>query len=239
MDKLVWLLTGLTALWLMRMLACLAAPRMAHPEGRLRQMAVGVSLTVTLTALTAALLAFAGVLTAVTGWQAGLLICAGSMIFPVMGTPAAFGGMRWGEEGFAYRDGLGRARFARWAEVLAAEQLVIPRQGGGFDRQVTALYLPGRTLVIHRSLEGHELPFLNRLREKRPDLPECRPEGCRVFSPWGTRALYAVILLALTAFALMGAAAGARYAWLWALPALWAVYMVVTAVRTGNERNGT
>ena len=129
------------------------------------------------------------------------------------------------------RDALGRARTYCWADVLAAERLIIPHRGRGFDMEITAVYLPDRTLTLRRTLEGTELPFLSLLKDKRPDLPDRNPDGRRVYSAGTSLAVSAVMGLFLLAFALAGMEETARYGWLWLPVALWTVYFgLMTAV---------
>lgn len=195
------ILIALTAAWTVYLLIRLPAPKLDGAEGKIRQTPSSVGMTIEVAAAVLILLLVCGMMVHGSGWQVALMVWGGAGMFLTAGTQMAFDGVRWSKEGIACRDALGRRRFLRWDEVLAAREMTIPRKGGrGFDQQLTAVYLPGQNLLVRRTLEGYELPFLTMLREKRPDLPDVRPEGCRDFPRWPNVTIwtsFAVVALAL------------------------------------------
>ena len=231
MDNVVLVLLALTAAVQLYVLTRLPAPKLPGATGTLRRQP-GAAVTAVVVALVVLLIqGLCAVWTLQGGWWITLILWAGSLLFLLMGAPLALDGVRYGLEGFAMRDALGRARTYRWTDILAAEALVIPRRGRGFDMEITAIYLPDRTLTLRRTLEGTELPFLNLLKEKRPDLPGRNPDGRRVYSAGASLAVSAVMGLFLLALALEGMEEPARYGWLWLPVALWTVYFgLMTAV---------
>lgn len=233
MDKFVLALIALTAAVQLYALTRLPAPSLPGATGKMRRQpgSVGAALTIgAVLLLVMGLLTF-GVMQDGDGWRIALIIWAASLLFLLMGAPLALDGVCYGPEGFAMRDVLGRARTYRWADILAAERLIIPHRGRGFDMEITAVYLPDRTLTLRRTLEGTELPFLSLLKDKRPDLPDRNPDGRRVYSAGASLAVSAVMGLFLLAFALAGLEEPARYGWLWIPVVLWTVYFgLMTAV---------
>lgn len=203
MDIVMMTLIVLTAAWTVYLLTRLPAPEIAGAKGSLRQMPASVGMTIEAAVAVLFLLAVSGMMVRGGGWQAALLVWGGALLFLMAATQMAFDGVRWSGEGLAFRDALGRRRFLRWEEVLAARAMTIPHRGRGFDQQVTAVYLPGQTLLIRRTLEGHELPFLRMLREKRPDLPDTKPEGCRDIPRWPEVATWTALAIVLLALVLM------------------------------------
>lgn len=222
-------LLALTAVWQIYLLVRLPAPKLPGATGKLRRQPGGVAMAIMLAAVLVFLLWICTAWTLQGGWQMALICWAGSLLFLLAETSLALDGVRYGPEGFALRDGLGRVHTYRWQDVLAAEGLVIPRRGRGFDMEITAVYLPDRTLTLRRTLEGTEQPFLALLKAQRPDLPDRNPDARRVYSPWPSLAMAGVIGLFLTAFALAGMEDPARYGWLWLLVALWMVYFFLMA----------
>lgn len=233
MDKLVLAVIVLTAAVQLYALTRLPAPSLPGAMGKMRRQPGSVGAAVTIgTALlfVMGLLAF-GVMQDGDAWRIALIIWAASLLFLMMGAPLAMDGVRYGPQGFSLRDGLGRGRCYRWEDVLAAEKLIIPRRGRGFDVEIVAVYLPERTLTLRRTLEGMELPFLSLLKDKRPGLPDRNPDGRRVYSAGASLAVSAVMGLFLLAFALAGMEEPARYGWLWLPVVLWTVYFgLMTAV---------
>lgn len=227
MDNLVLALLALTAAVQLYLLVRMPAPKMPGAAGKLRCQPGGGAMAVAAAVVTWLLLAFCAVWTLQGGGQLALILWAGSLLFLLMGAPLALDGVRYGPEGFAMRDALGRARTYRWTDILAAERLIIPHRGRGFDMEITAVYLPDRTLTLRRTLEGTELPFLNLLKEKRPDLPDRNPDGRRVYSAGASLAVSAVMGLFLLAFALAGLEEPARYGWLWIPLLLWGGYFLL------------
>lgn len=231
MDNLVLALLALTAAVQLYFLVRMPVPKMLGAVGKLRRQPGGAAMAVAAAVVTWLLLAICTVWTLQGGGQLALIIWAGALLFLLMGAPLALDGVRYGPEGFAMRDALGRARTYRWTDILAAERLIIPHRGRGFDMEITAVYLPDRTLTLRRTLEGTELPFLNLLKEKRPDLPDRNPDGRRVYSAGASLAVSAVMGLFLLALALAGMEEPAQYGWLWLPVALWTVYFgLMTAV---------
>lgn len=231
MDIFLLVLLALTAAVHLYVLTRLPAPALPGATGTLRRQP-GAAVTAVVVALVVLLIqGLCAVWTLQGGWRLALILWAGSLLFLQMGAPLALDGVRFGSEGFAMRDTLGRTRTYRWAQVLAAERLIIPHRGRGFDMEITAVYLPDRTLTLRRTLEGTEQPFLNLLKEKRPDLPDRNPDGRRVYSAGASLAVSAVMGLFLLALALAGMEEPARYGWLWLPVALWTVYFgLMTAV---------
>ena len=227
MDNCVLVLLALTAAAHLYFLVRIPAPRMSGVAGKLRRQPGGAAMAVAAAVVTWLLLAIGAVWTLQGGWRLALILWAGSLLFLLMGAPLALDGVRFGPEGFAMRDALGRTRTYRWAQVLAAEALVIPRRGRGFDMEITAIYLPDLTLTLRRTLEGTEQPFLNLLKEKRPDLPGRNPDGRRVYSAGASLAVSAVMGLFPLALALAGLEDPARYGWLWIPVLLWGGYFLL------------
>ena len=227
MDNVVLVLLALTAAVQLYVLTRLPAPALPGATGTLRRQP-GAAVTAVVVALVVLLIqGLCAVWTLQGGGQLALILWSGSLLFLLMGAPLALDGVRYGPEGFAMRDALGRARTYRWADILAAERLIIPHRGRGFDMEITAVYLPDRTLTLRRTLEGTELPFLNLLKEKRPDLPDRNPDGRRVYSAGASLAVSAVMGLFLLAFALAGLEEPARYGWLWIPVLLWGGYFLL------------
>lgn len=224
-------LMALTAAVQVYVLRRLPAPGMAGATGKLRRQPGGVAAAVTTALMLLSVLGFAaaGMLQDGSGWRVALILWAGMLLFLFLGASLAFDGVTYGPEGFALRDGLGRARAYRWADVLAAEALIIPRRGRGFDMEITAVYLPDRTLTLRRTAEGTEQPFLTLLKEKRPDLPDRNPDGRRVYSPWPSLMVAFLIELFLCALAVAGLEDAARYGWLWIPAGMGAVYVLLIA----------
>ena len=231
MDIFLLVLLALTAAVQLYVLTRLPAPALPGATGTLRRQP-GAAVTAVVVALVVLLIqGLCAVWTLQGGGQLALILWSGSLLFLLMGAPLALDGVRYGPEGFAMRGALGRASRYRWTDVLAAEALVIPRRGRGFDMEITAIYLPDRTLPLRHTLEGMEQPFLNLLQEKRPDLPDRNPDGRRVYSAGASLAVSAVMGLFLLALALAGMEEPARYGWLWLPVALWTVYLgLMTAV---------
>lgn len=194
------LLIALAAAWNVYLLIRLPAPKLDGAQGKMRQQPSSVGMTIEAAVAVLILLIVCGMMVRGSGWQVALLVWGGVGMFLTPATQMAFDGVRWSEAGIAVRDTLGRRRFLRWDEVLSAREMTISRRGRGFDQHITAVYLPGQTLLVRRTLEGYELPFLTMLREKRPDLPDVQPEGCRDFPRWPNVAIwlsFAVVALAL------------------------------------------
>ncbi|MBR3764453.1 MAG: hypothetical protein IKK57_07885 [Clostridia bacterium] len=227
-------LMALTAAVQVYVLMRLPAPGMAGATGKLRRQPGGVAVAVTTALMLLSVLGFAaaGLLQDGSGWRVALILWAGMLLFLFLGASLAFDGVTYGPEGFALRDGLGRARTYRWADVLAAEALIIPRRGRSFDMEITAIYLPDRTLTLRRTLEATFLlqrPFLTLLREKRPDLPDGNPDDRRVYSPAPSLVTACLIELFLCAFAVAGMEDVPRNGWLWIPAGMGAVYVLLIA----------
>lgn len=197
------ILIALAAGWMAYLLIRLPAPKLDGAKGTMRQHPSGVGMTIEAAVAVLIMLVVCGMMVHGSGWQVALMVWGGVGMFLTPATQMAFDGVRWSEAGVACRDALGRRRFLRWDEVLAAREMTIPQKGRGFDQQVTAVYLPGQTLLIRRTLEGYELPFLTMLREKCPDLPDVRPEGCRDFPRWPNVAIWASFAVVALALGLM------------------------------------
>lgn len=131
-----------------------------------------------------------------------LIFWAAAMLFTAVSASLAFTGVRYGEEGFAARDALGRRRVVRWEDVLAAEKTQTMGGRPAFRLDATLVYAPGVTLSLIRTMEGREQEFLDLLHRKRPDLPAGRPDGAAkpdaLLAPAVT-VLLAVLLLVFVA----------------------------------------
>ena len=236
MEQLMLVLLAATAAYQLYALARLRAPKMQGATGKFRRQpdAAATAVVTAVVILFIVGIGMAGVLQ--SDWRVALILWTGSLLFLLMGTIMAFDGVRYGPEGFAMRDYLGRVRTYRWADVLAVEQLIIPPRGRGFDTEITAVYLPDRTLTLRRTLEGTELPFLELLRENRPDLPDKNPDGRRFFSDKLQLMYSTVIELFLLAMAISVPELSARYGWIRIVPVLWAVYFVLQIVAVCNPQ---
>lgn len=230
MDILVLVLLAVTAAVQLYILTRVPAPGLSGATGKLRRQPGGAAFAVAAALVVLFILGVCMVWTLQDGgWRMALIFWAGSLLFLLMSAPLALDGVRYGPEGFVLRDAMGRTRIYRWKDVLAAERLVIPRQGRGFDVEITAVYLPDRTLTLRRTLEGTERPFLSLLMEKKPELPDRNPDGRRVYAPWHSLATSGAIGLFLAAFALAGMEEPAKYGWLWLPVTLWTAYFVLQA----------
>lgn len=239
MDIVVLALTVVTAAVQLYLLVRLPAPKLPDAAGKLRQQpgSVGAALATATVLLLILVFISAGMLQDGGGWRIALILWSGSLLFLLMGAPLALNGICYSRDGFAMRDVLGRVRTYCWTDVLAAERLVIPRRGRGFDMEITAVYLPDRTLPLRRTLEGTEQPFLSMLMERRPDLTDKNPDGRRVYSAWPSLAVSVVIGLFLISFAIAGMAAPIRYGWLWILVVLWMMcFLLLAAVALWPKR---
>ena len=229
MANVVLVLLVLTAAVQVYVLTRLPAPGLPGATGKLRQ--PGSAATVI--ALAVMLLCVLGFVAAglLQGgdWRVALILWAGMLLFLYFGAVVAFDGVCYGPEGFALRDGLGRAHAYCWTDVLATERLITPAKGRYPEREIIAVYLPDRTLSLGCTLEGSEQPFLALLKEKRPDLPEGNPDGRRVHSPWPSLVVACLIELFLCAFAVAGLEDAARFGWLWIPAALGAAYVLLLA----------
>lgn len=179
----------------------LPAPKLAG-GGVFRQKPEAVSLTI---ACAAAALLIHGIVLLAPGdpWVA-LIFWAGGTLFTAMSAGMAFTGVRYGEEGFAVRDELGRRRFVRWEEVLAWEKGSTAGGRPAFRLDTTLVYAPGVTLALVRTLEGRELAFLDLLHRKRPDLPAGRPDSAVKPGALLNRVTAAALAVILLTFVLGG-----------------------------------
>lgn len=200
MDNFVKLLALLGVAAQAYALARLPVPTLPGTTAAFRQKPGTVSMAV-VTAVVALMLQAIVLLAAGDPWVR-LIFWAAAMLSTAVSASLSFTGVRYGEEGFAARDALGRRRVVRWEDVLAAETAQTMGGRPAFRLDATLVYAPGVTLSLVRTLEGHELPFLNLMHRKRPDLPAARPDGAAkpdaLLAPAVTVVL-AVLLLAFVA----------------------------------------
>ena len=201
MDSFVRMLALLGVATQAYALTRLPAPKLPGASAAFRQKPGTVSMTI-ITAVVALLLQAIVLLAAGDDPWVRLIFWAAAMLVTAVSASLAFTGVRYGEEGFVARDALGRRHFVRWEDVLAAEKTQTMGGRPAFRLAATLVYAPGVTLSLIRTLEGYELPFLELMHCKRPDLPAGRPDGAAkpdaLLAPAVT-VLLAVLLLAFVA----------------------------------------
>ena len=119
MDNFVKLLALLGVAAQAYALARLPVPTLPGTTAAFRQKPGTVSMAV-VTAVVALMLQAIVLLAAGDPWVR-LIFWAAAMLSTAVSTSLSFTGVRYGEEGFAARDALGRRRVVRWEDVLAAE----------------------------------------------------------------------------------------------------------------------
>ncbi len=219
MDIVVIVLMALEVLWLLWVLTHAAVPEMPGAREKLRSKSPdSIAALVMLTGVFLLVLAIIGICLRDSGWQLALMFVSFEPVLLYLIQGFAFDGVRYGDDGFALRDGLGRVRTFRWAEVQGVEKLEWREKHGW--RPFTAVYLPGMRLCFDRDVG---LPFLRVLQEKRGQLPANRPETGffrgRVFNEPFTEG--GMLLAVALGMAVAGTAEGGNYVGLWALPVLW------------------
>ncbi len=230
MQILVIAIWTLESFWLLWILTHATVPKMAGAKEKIRCNGTDSLAGAIMLAVVFLLILGMSVISLRDGsWQVALMLATFEPVFLYLMRSFAFDGVRYGEDGFALRDDLGRVRTFRWAEVEGVEKL--QRRGKHSWEPFVAVYLPGTRLCFDRDVG---IPFLRFLKRKRGELPANRPETGffrgRVFlgKDWVTENV--LMLIVALGFAAVGATESGRYPWLWAIVLLGVAGCVGTVI---------